>query len=103
LDSTTPPCRGHPRLRALDNKITLELADRRKNVEQQLSRGRSGVDALIDDHEIDAERFQLGNEIRQVAHAAGEAVEFHRSDRLDLAPSDGGHQLVERRALILPA
>src|SRR5450755_3173994 len=68
--------------RALVVQLTLELSDGADDLKEQSPRGRAGVDALLQDNEVDAALLQCRGQLQQVLEAASEPVEFRDHERV---------------------
>ena len=65
---------------ALHDQVALELGDGREHVEHELASRCGGVDALLQDHEVDSPLPQAFGQLTEVLHAAAESIEldYHR-------------------------
>jgi hypothetical protein len=68
--------------RALVVQLTLELSDRADDLKEQSPRGRAGIDALLQDNEVDTTLLQCRGQLQQVLQATAEPVEFRDHERV---------------------
>jgi hypothetical protein len=62
--------------------ITFELSDGADDLKEQSPRGRAGIDALLQDNEVDTALLQCRGQLQQVLQAAAEPVEFRDHERV---------------------
>ena len=92
-----PPQAGaHP---LLDHR-PLELGEHAHHLEHGLAGRRRGVEALLVQKKVDAERVQLAQEPHKVLKAAAQAIDTPGHDHIELAARRGPAQRIERRALV---
>ncbi len=63
--------------------------------EQQLAGVRGGVDALVQDDEVDAKGLELVRDLAQVPRAPGQPVEPDSGHGIDLTAPNRGQEAVE--------
>jgi len=87
---TSPLGRAHPRGGTLANQVALKLGDAAQDVKKKPARGRARVDALIEDHEVNAEGLKLAGEAGKVMDATREAIQLRAGENVEAsAPSIG--------------
>src|SRR5262249_1753052 len=88
----------------LSDEIPLEFGDGAQHMEKQTSRGRGGIDRLVQHDEIHTERLQVAAERHELVHGSCEAVEVRHCDGVEL-PAPGGrkHRVECRPAFFHPA
>ena len=79
-----------PRVRALKCQLSLELRHGREDVEDEPSSRRGGVDRLGEHLQPDLTPLQVGGGLHQLAHRAGQSIEFPHHE------SVAGAHVVER-------
>lgn len=57
---------------------------------------RRGVDRLVENDEVDAQRLEFATKGREVMHAAGEPVELDHRDSVESPPPRVAHHFIER-------
>ena len=83
---------------ALLDEVALELTDGGEHVEQQAAGRTASIDRLVEDDEVNLLRGDLGRDLGEVEHGAGEAVEPRHHEMVALA--DEGERMGERLTLV---
>ena len=95
-----PDALDHAHARAEKDVFALKLRKGGQNADHGAAVGCSGVDVLVDGHEIHAVRREnVLDEIERVFLTAAQAVELVDNDTLDLAVSDAVDELRHGRAV----
>jgi len=90
---------GHAGLDSLYDDVSLELGHSGDNLEDELARGRGGVEVVLVGYEVDAQGVELVEGVDQVFEGPREPVELPDGQDFELSSLCGDHHFIEGRPI----